>query len=259
MKLTKKFANGFTALLVACAALTFVSAARAQNEQDGKAIVRALLGTPEYSKQGAAFIPLKVNTILHAGDVVKTKEGDHVDLFLGKNNGVVQVTPNSTLLLDKLTFKDTGAEIVSDTELDVRAGTILGKVNKMANASKYEIKTPRGVAGIRGTKYSVSASGQVTVAEGTVVVVYVIGGVAQPPITVHAGETVVPGGTPKPAPKDVINDILNGLHDAENHVGNTVFIEVFLAPVVVEPFISPTLPPGAAAGAVLPPPVLPEN
>lgn len=253
MKLTKRFTNGFAALLVTCVALSFVTAAGAQNEQEGKAIVRALLGTPEYSKAGAAFVPLKVNTILHAGDVVKTKEGDHVDLFLGKNNGVVQVTPNSTLLLDKLSFKDTGAEIVSDTQLDVRAGTIHGKVNKMANASKYEIKTPRGVAGIRGTKYSVSASGQVTVAEGTVIVVYVIGGVAQPPITVHAGETVMPGGTPKPAPKDLINDILNGLHDAENHVGNQIFIEVFVAPVVFEPFISPTLPPGGAVPPPAPP------
>lgn len=242
MKLTNKFSNRVMALIAAALTLTLLGQAQAQNVQEGKAVVRALLGAPEYSRGGGAFIPLKVNTVLHAGDVVKTAKEDHVDLFLGKNNGVVQVTPNSTLLLDKLTFQDTGAEIVSDTQLDLRGGTIHGKVNKMSKASKYEIKTPRGVAGIRGTKYSVSASGAVTVAEGTVIVVYVIGGIAQPPITVHAGETVVPGGTPQPAPKDLLNDILNGIHDADNHIGNQLFIEVFVAPPVVQPFISPTLP-----------------
>lgn len=246
MKPSNNFRNGVMALIAAALTLTLLGQAQAQNVQEGKAVVRALLGAPEYSRGGGAFVPLKVNTVLHAGDVVKTAKEDHVDLFLGKNNGVVQVTPNSTLLLDKLTFQDTGAEIVSDTQLDLRAGTIQGKVNKMSKASKYEIKTPRGVAGIRGTKYSVSANGTVT--EGTVIVVYVIGGIAQPPITVHEGETVVPGGTPKPAPKDLLNDILNGIHDAENHIGNQLFIEVFVAPPVVQPFISPTLPPPAPPG-----------
>lgn len=245
MKLNKNFTSGLLVLFAAAVTLTFLSPAEAQNVQEGKAVVRALLGAPEYSKGGATFIPLKVNTVLHSGDVVKTKKGDHVDLFFGKNNGVVQVTENSTLLFEKLSFQDGGAEIVSDTQLDLRAGAIHGKVNKMAKASKYEIKTPGSVTGIRAAKYSVSADSTVTVAEGTaIVVVYVTGGVAQSPITVNAGETVSPGGTPKPAPKELINDILNGLHDGENHIGNQLFMEVFGASIVGEPFISPTLPGG---------------
>lgn len=66
-----------------------------------------------------------------------------MDLFFGKNNGVVQVAENSTLLFDKLSFQDGGAEIVSDTQLDLRAGAINGKVNKMAKASNAKSRPPR--------------------------------------------------------------------------------------------------------------------
>jgi hypothetical protein len=56
--------------------------------------------------------------------------------------------------------------------LDLRAGTIFGTVKKLSATSRYEIKLPNGVAGVRGTIYMVSASGVVGVLEGSVVVAY---------------------------------------------------------------------------------------
>ena len=56
------------------------------------------------------------------------------------------------------------------------SGTVVGGytiVKKLAATSKYEVKTPNGVAGIRGTEYSISASGDVQVVSGSIVVVYV--------------------------------------------------------------------------------------
>jgi hypothetical protein len=77
---------------------------------------------------------------------------------------------------------------VSDTELDLKAGSILGTVKKLTPSSKYEVKVPNGVAGIRGTIYFVSASGILRVLSGMVVIAFVgpDGNVVTQ--SVHAGE-----------------------------------------------------------------------
>lgn len=67
----------------------------------------------------------------------------------------------------------TGAETVTETQLDLKAGRITGSVKKMSAASKYEVKLPNGVAGIRGTTYDISADGVVKVYVGSVVVAVV--------------------------------------------------------------------------------------
>ena len=66
---------------------------------------------------------------------------------------------NTLLGIDKLTVTQTGADVVTETQLDLKAGHIFGMVKKMSAASKYEVKIPNGVAGIRGTVYDISAEG----------------------------------------------------------------------------------------------------
>jgi hypothetical protein len=86
---------------------------------------------------------------------------------------VVRVWENSALGIDRLTAMHTGAEVVTDTQLDLKMGRITGNVKKMSAASKYEIKLPNGVAGIRGTFYDITAEGIVKVYVGSVVVAWV--------------------------------------------------------------------------------------
>jgi len=83
---------------------------------------------------------------------------------------VVRVFEDSVLGFDKLTVMKTGADEVLETQLDLRAGRIFGSVKKMSAASRYEVKLPNGVAGIRGTTYTMSAAGVVEVYSGSVVV-----------------------------------------------------------------------------------------
>ena len=64
---------------------------------------------------------------------------------------VVRMDPDTMLAVDKLTVINTGADTVSDTELDLRAGGIFTNVKKMSASSQYLIKFPNGVAGIRGS------------------------------------------------------------------------------------------------------------
>ena len=85
------------------------------------------------------------------------------------DQNVVRIWENSALGIDKLTSMQTGAETVTETQLDLKAGRVTGNVRKMSAASKYEIKLPNGVAGIRGTLYDIYAEGIVKIFVGSAV------------------------------------------------------------------------------------------
>src|SRR5262249_20234599 len=84
-----------------------------------------------------------------------------------------RIFENTVLGIDKLTIDQTGADTVTETQLDLKAGSIFGTVKKLSAASKYEIKIPNGVAGIRGTIFSLSADGTLRTFSGSVVLAYV--------------------------------------------------------------------------------------
>src|SRR5205814_9579473 len=86
---------------------------------------------------------------------------------------IIRVWENSLLGIDKLTSMETGADVVTETQLDRKAGRIFGSVKKMSAASKYEVKIPNGVAGIRGTIFEITAEGIIRVASGSVVLAFV--------------------------------------------------------------------------------------
>jgi hypothetical protein len=203
----------------ALAVAAFVSTASVQAApQQNQAVVRAVRGTANYSSDaGANWKKLSVGTRLSQNSVIRTAPGSTVDLFLGDNGPVVRVTEATTMGIDKLTFDRTGAETVIETQLDLRNGRILGNVKKLADASKYEVKTPQGVAGIRGTRYDIRADGTVTVVEGTVIVVYVIRGQPAQPVTVIGGQTVRPP-TDAATPPPVVQATPQEIQDARDNM-----------------------------------------
>ena len=218
------------------AALAMVCTVPAQTQQ-GKAEVRAITGRAAYSTGGAPFMDLKVGTVLYSGSTIKTAPASSVDLFLGNSAGVVRVTESTTLALDKLSLTDTGADIVTDTQLDLREGTILGNVNKLSAASRYEIRTPNGVAGIRGTRYQISASSFIILLEGTMVFIHVQNNLPQahvlrgPPAVMFA-----PNEGVRPAPEPIVKDVKARFPEPK-----PVVIGDF--PVVIPPpFVSPNTP-----------------
>lgn len=171
MKCVSKLVRWQFALAIAVALMALTYSATAAMEQ-GKAVVRAVRGSAEYST-GGAWAALKVGQVLHGGSSIRTAPNSEVDLFLGANGPSMRVVESTILGLDKLTVDDTGAETVVDTQLDLKKGRLLGNVNKTSSASRFEIKTPTGVAGIRGTKFDINDKGVVKVKNGSVVVVYV--------------------------------------------------------------------------------------
>jgi hypothetical protein len=75
-----------------------------------------------------------------------------------ETENIVRIFESTVLGVDKLTLERTGVDEVSETQLDLRAGQIMGNVKKLSAQSKYEIKLPNGVAGIRGSSYLGSSS-----------------------------------------------------------------------------------------------------
>lgn len=196
-----------------------VSTVAAQTMDGGAKVVR-IKGPARYSTGNNVWQPLKVGMVLKPGTIVQTstEKDSYVDLVLGDgtaplprvasytpsiatstqsyqpaaSQNVVRLMSNTALGIDKLTIQQTGADTVTDTQLDLRAGRILGSVKKMSAASKYEVKLPNGVAGIRGTIYDISATGVVRVLVGSVVVAIVNGDGSVTTKVVMAGQQFNP-------------------------------------------------------------------
>ncbi|PAW72974.1 MAG: hypothetical protein B9S33_22590 [Pedosphaera sp. Tous-C6FEB] len=121
-----------------------------QAASPGAAVVKKVVGTATYTdaRGGGA---IKENDILFQGATITTGAGSYVDLDLGVNGNALRVEADSTLALNKLDYTK-AISTVTDTQIEVKKGAAVANViNKLSKASKYEIKTPAGVAGIRGT------------------------------------------------------------------------------------------------------------
>jgi hypothetical protein len=214
MKLIQSLTSGFVALVVMAA----VSASAAEQ---GIAKVVYIKGLARYTTpENPTWRPLKTGTVLKQGTVVQTASESYVDVVLHNPNATaaesaslsaadsaaalatssvyqpqpkneqdaVRIFENTVLGLDKLAITHTGADKVTDTRLDLKHGRILGTVKKLSATSKYEVQIPNGVAGIRGTIYTISADGVLSVLSGSVVIAFV--GPDGTPVTkvVNAGQ-----------------------------------------------------------------------
>ena len=186
--------KNFKTALCAAFCFGFVFAALAQNTaKQGFATAVRVEGDVTYSLgQGQPEHPLVAGKYLPPGSIIFTKDNGVCDLILGKavdlpqakwsperislshdaavrgfvtykpsaDQNAIRLTPHSTLAIDKLTVFDTGSDSISDTELDLKQGKIFASVRKLSGASQYLIKLPKGVAGVRGTLFSITAEGE---------------------------------------------------------------------------------------------------
>ncbi len=150
-----------TLALLSCAAvLAFVSGSTlisAENGQKvGKATVRALEGDVTYTVNGSAPMKVHANMTLEPGSTIITGPDSHCDLSVNGVSSVVRVNADSKIELQKMFFYGTMRAGDRETMLDLKAGGVLGNVKKISGNSRYEIETPHGVAGIRGTDFQIT-------------------------------------------------------------------------------------------------------
>lgn len=236
-------------------------------------IVVGIQGEARYSVDGKEWHPLVVGKVLRSGAVIETAADSSADLVLSGNpvpvperssapasmpslsmatdpnvrsfmaykpmaqQNVIRMSGGTMLAIDRLTVIDTGADTVSDTELDLRAGKIFTNVKKMSSSSQFIIKLPNGVAGIRGSSGSISADGSAAWANGTLILSF-IGANGQPHVVVvhgHFGYNPQTGEVYQ-LPPQAIRDL-----EAFGAYAETLFAQVtVLANNVTLIYISPT-------------------
>lgn len=194
MKQMAKVQGKVTGWGLAILIATWAVILQAQQPAQGAAKVVRIKGAARYTTGDNKWHTLNVGDILKPGTIIQTASGSQVDMLLWDREevsermitpvfvykpdvetrvNVVRMYENTVLALDKLTWMETGVDLVTETQLDLRAGRIFGTVKKMTGASRYEVKFPNGVAGIRGTVYMLDASGLLKVLSGQVVMSYV--------------------------------------------------------------------------------------
>lgn len=145
-----QFAGKITLAAVVAYVVGLVATAQAQPAPI-QAEVRHVEGVATFSLAGGPGKPLKQGATLLAPATIRTGGESLVDLYLGPSAGLVRIAQNSTVSIDKLTRTETGADDVIEAQMNLPKGQLFFDVNKLSQASRYEIKVPYGVAGIRGT------------------------------------------------------------------------------------------------------------
>jgi hypothetical protein len=167
------YVRGLSAKLlfgVLASVLTSISISRAEL-QSGQVLISGVTGTATYST-GNSWEPLKEGAVLSGGTVIKTAADSAVDLILQYNGTALRLTADSTLSLDKLNKEDAGDAVITETSLNLVAGSLVGSQRKLSKPSTFVINVPGGTATIQGTEYLVRADGAVTCVSGSVSVIY---------------------------------------------------------------------------------------
>jgi len=145
------------ALLLALAGVTTLRSAE-EGRKEGKATVRSVHGTVDYQdKQNGVWLPVRPNMKFAAGITIRTGADGVADISVNGTASAVRLTNNTTLQIPTMTYVGTAREGDTTTMLKLESGTVIGNVKKISANSRYEIMTPHGVAGVRGTDFLVEA------------------------------------------------------------------------------------------------------
>ncbi|MDP6752462.1 MAG: FecR family protein [Verrucomicrobiota bacterium] len=154
----------FMAGLIAAGLLSSAEA----NTRDGQALVQTVSGEAKFSVDGDKWLPLQTGQLLKTGAVVKTGAKARADLFLGINGSLLRLDANTELKFNRLAIKVSPIEHMAETEMELRSGRVIGNVRKLPMGSSYVLKTPKGVADVKGTVYDINADGELIVVSGKV-------------------------------------------------------------------------------------------
>jgi len=175
---TKNHVIHITYFLVALMLSSFSFSAEAAAVEGGVRVMKKE-GAPVEATMNGSPIEIQSGTILRQGSKIKTGTSASVDLMFD-NGAVLEMKPNTEFLIEKferepfdaggVNYKNLPEEPTesSKTRLKVDYGTILMGVKKLKETSEFQIQTPVGATGIRGTSLFVKYD-KAKPEEGTIV------------------------------------------------------------------------------------------
>ncbi len=151
MKILKKIRQISCVILLASMFCSIVAA------EAGRSItISGLIGNAEVkSAKEEKIVPAKVGMLLYEGDTIITKASSTAVLELDGKEGTatIEVSENSQLLMAELAVS---GQQNKQTLLELEVGKILIKAQKLYDPnSRFEVKTPTSIVGVRGTIFSV--------------------------------------------------------------------------------------------------------
>lgn len=102
--------------------------------------------------------PLEVGVILYEGDKMKTGKDSQVIVETTGNAKTALMTVRKETEFTFKNFRHDEATKIDNTLLDLEVGSVMVEAEKLIGASRFEVKTPTSVVGIRGTKFEVDVS-----------------------------------------------------------------------------------------------------
>jgi hypothetical protein len=162
-----------------------------------------VIGTVTVTHAQGIAVDLRNNDPLVEGDVVVTANISSVVLVFS-NGSTVSIEQNSKVSVDTFTQDPFAADVklsqakeepsVSHTKLKMTYGELVGNVKHLNGASTFEVDTPVGAAGIRGTTFSMvyrpAGNGQAFFTLGTASGTVIFQGTTGVPIPVGPGHEV---------------------------------------------------------------------
>jgi hypothetical protein len=145
-------------MLFFAAVLMLTHAAQAQ-EIMSQANVLEVTGEAALQKAGAAdWMPLEKGMVLTEGDSIKTAEGSEARIEIMGERKTAELTVRESSQFMLKTMKHDTESDAERTLLDMEAGNVLVKAEKLIGESTFEVKTPTSIVGIRGTLFEVNIS-----------------------------------------------------------------------------------------------------
>ena len=187
--------------------------------KSGQALVQAVSGEVTVLLDGSKWLPIQTGEMLKTGAVIKTGAKSQADLFLGINGSMLRLAANTELKFNLLAIKESLIEPIAQTEMELINGRIIGNVRKLPMGSSYVVKTPKGLAKVKGTVYDINADGELVVVSGKVR--YTDNGNGQE-VLIASGEKYVGGREMKAADDEKAESAAAAPTDATGFPGFTI-------------------------------------
>lgn len=149
----KKVKNLSAILFFVMCSLILTSHANAEVMRSAE--IGNLKGTVEILKVGGDWQAAEIGMMLSESDEIRTMENSFAEILIDDkgDTGRFEMNENTRMRLNSLKVGDKSPEKI--TLLDVAIGKVMVYVEKLEGDSKFEVRTPTGTMGVRGTVFEV--------------------------------------------------------------------------------------------------------